>query len=137
MKKHATKQIGNADVKVDSTGKIVAVAGWDGRCVLVDHGSISPVMLISLKTHTLSIRLFSVKSFKSLGTLAYHRDTCNTLAFPFNETGDRREGEADSDDEEFGMSPVGRARKKAEGWLISGGKDRRIAIWQLKDFTRR
>jgi len=94
-------------------------------------------MLISSQTHTLSIRLFSVKSFKSLGTLAYHRDTCNTLAFPFNETEDRREGEADSDDEEFGMSPVGRARKKAEGWLISGGKDRRIAIWQLKDFTRR
>jgi hypothetical protein len=31
MKKYATKQIGNADVKVDSTGKIVAVAGWDGR----------------------------------------------------------------------------------------------------------
>ncbi|KAH8089136.1 WD40-repeat-containing domain protein [Filobasidium floriforme] len=114
MKKHATKQIGNADVKVDSTGKIVAVAGWDG-----------------------SIRLFSVKSFKSLGTLAYHRDMCNTLVFPFNETGDRREGEEDSEDEEYGTSSVGRARKKTEGWLVSGGKDRRIAIWQLKDFTRR
>jgi hypothetical protein len=31
MSKHSTKQIGNADVKVDPSGKVVAVAGWDGR----------------------------------------------------------------------------------------------------------
>jgi len=31
MSKHSTKQIGNADVKVDPNGKVVAVAGWDGR----------------------------------------------------------------------------------------------------------
>ena len=90
------------------------------------------------------IRLFSASSLKPLGILAYHRDTVHTLAFanPPLSKGDGivdsastveigGEDEEDSDDEaEDGR---GEARDR---WLASGGKDNRIALWALKDFTK-
>ena len=33
------------------------------------------------KALEIRVRLYSTKSFKSLGTLAYHKDNCHALAF--------------------------------------------------------
>ena len=87
-----------------------------------------------------SIRLFSASSLKALGTLAYHRETVQALAFanlPLTasiESGDEAStlelGDEDSDDDESEGARAGRQR-----WLASGGKDRRIALWALKDFS--
>lgn len=96
------------------------------------------------------IRLFSAASFKSLGTLSYHRESVAALAFanpqhaagllpapsaPPSDTIELErgaEGESasdDSDEEDTSLVP-------RERWLASGGKDRRIALWGLMDFGR-
>jgi hypothetical protein len=85
-----------------------------------------------------SIRLFSVKTFKPLGTLSYHRESCTTLVFPHsidNQIGPNvRAMEPDQDEgddrHEGGLRGVKR-------WLVSGGKDRRVALWELMDFGRK
>lgn len=115
---YSTKQIGNSSLAVSPDGRVVAVGGWDGR-----------------------IRLFSAATFKPLGTLAYHRESVQALAFGNRESnllsGADEEAsvlelgdESDSDDEQD--ADVGPRSR----WLASAGKDRRIALWSL-DFDRR
>ena len=92
------------------------------------------------------MRLFSVKTFKSLGTLVYHRETVNTIVFPHlvlqdatlakTGTGDDEE----DDDENVDMDGQTGIRGGVKGfgrWLGTGGKDRRVALWELRDFARR
>lgn len=125
MKAWSTKQIGHSSIAISPDDKVLAVGGWDGR-----------------------IRLFSAETGKPLGDLEYHRETVHALAFarpslPINtadveargEGGEStieigNESEEDEDDVE-GMEGV----HPRERWLASGGKDRRIALWGLKDFT--
>lgn len=104
------------------------------------------------------IRLYSIKSFKPLGTLDYHRDGVQALTFARNppppflppqtqsgegEVGSRpnvtpasvEEGDGagdDDEDEEFSNSEI-EARKR---WLVAGGKDGRISVWELIDFAK-
>lgn len=61
----------------------------------------------------LRIRLYSTKSFKHLGTLEYHKDNCQAIAFAR-----RAENSGDK-----------------ECWLAAGGKDGRISLWKL-DFRK-
>lgn len=107
-----------------------------------------------------SIRLYSAKTFKSLGTLAYHRQTVHTIAFPhLPRKGDlvtsqndsavgtedetsviefvEEEDEDSTADEEHGGANGRGMGKEAMRWMVSGGKDRRLALWQLKEFSRR
>jgi WD40 repeat protein len=117
----STKQIGNASLAISSSDTILAVGGWDGK-----------------------VRLFSAASGKPLGTLGYHRETVQCLAFPqaaMSESGETEVlldpstielGEEDSDEDD---EPGGRGGGK-ERWFVSGGKDRRVALWELMDFTR-
>jgi len=104
------------------------------------------------------IRLYSIKTFKSLGTLNYHKDGVQALSFARNAPppprpsqtpageggGGSRLGAApasaeggggadeDDEDEEFGNSEI-EARKR---WLVAGGKDGRISVWELMDFAK-
>lgn len=100
------------------------------------------------------IRLYSTKTFKPLGTLDYHKHGVQALAFARNAPlqpqtqgggdGDgsrsgvtpasvRQGGDADDDeDEEFSSSEI-EARKR---WLVAGGKDGRISVWELMDFAK-
>lgn len=85
-----------------------------------------------------SVRLFSTKSFKPLGTLPYHRDTCHVLAFansPAPPTSSssptEREEEEESDDDEEDEAGLVRGRDR---WLATGGTDARVAVWELIDF---
>ncbi|KAH9168819.1 WD40 repeat-like protein [Lactarius sanguifluus] len=55
---HRTKHPGNGAVAIHDKGRVCAIGGWDGR-----------------------VRLFSTKSFKSLGTLVHHKAGIQALAF--------------------------------------------------------
>ena len=159
--------------------------------------------------HVCSVRLFSTKSLKPLGTLAYHKVAVQTLAFAHawsplaphhhrdlptgragagrtgkggasdeqisllapdksdagksgdddaiaggddaadddtdegEDVGEGERGGGDDDDDDDGqeedededeMSAEEKARRAR--WLVSGGKDGRVAVWALMDFTR-
>lgn len=113
----STGHIGHASLAISPNGNVLAVGGWDGH-----------------------IRLFSSATGKPLGDLDYHRESIHALVFAHNtvtgidgemastiELGD----EEDSDDDENGGGGVNRER-----WLASGSKDRRVALWELMDFTK-
>ena len=101
------------------------------------------------------IRLYSIKTFKSLGTLDYHKNGIQAITFARSAPPASRpsqnwsggggvggvtpapagEGDAagdDDDDEEFSSSEI-EARKR---WLVAGGKDGRISVWELMDFAK-
>ncbi|KAH9052959.1 WD-40 repeat-containing protein [Lactarius deliciosus] len=108
---HRTKHPGNGAVAMHDEGRVCAIGGWDGR-----------------------VRLFSTKSFKSLGTLVHHKAGIQALAFAHtrlsvapacteegNADIDEGRGGRDDDDE---MTMGERARRAR--WLVSGGKDGRV-----------
>ena len=88
-----------------------------------------------------SIRLYSTKSFKPLGTLRYHKPSIQSLTFahdialtsasaqPSHPTQAREDGN-ESDDEDMDNEEKN-ARSR---WLISGSKDHRVSIWGLMAF---
>jgi ASTRA-associated protein 1 len=82
------------------------------------------------------VRLYSVKTLKPLGTLHYHKGGCQAIGFAktrFKElSGYAKEGDEAESDEEL---DEGDKRKRGQ-WLVSGGKDNRIAIWPLMSFTK-
>ncbi|OWZ28102.1 WD-repeat protein [Cryptococcus neoformans c45] len=137
IKPYATKQIGNSSIAISADDKVVAVGGWDGK-----------------------IRLFSAATSKPLGTLSSHRETVHALAFAHlpsspshsissddTETSTEAEtatettteypestvdlgddDDSDVDEEVDGIPP-------RERWLASGGKDGKVALWGLIDFS--
>ncbi|KAI0303688.1 WD40 repeat-like protein [Multifurca ochricompacta] len=88
-------------------GNVCAVGGWDGR-----------------------VRLFSTKSFKSLGTLIYHKTGVQALVFARACTRTHTRASPVADDEMSTEEKADRSR-----WLISGGKDGRVVVWALMGFS--
>ncbi|KAG9039927.1 ASTRA complex subunit [Tulasnella sp. JGI-2019a] len=79
------------------------------------------------------IRLYSIKSFKALGTLSYHTGVCQALAFARPCTSESHADVADEDEDDFGSSE----RERRSRWLASGGVDKRVAIWELLTFEQK
>ncbi|TFK27190.1 WD-40 repeat-containing protein [Coprinopsis marcescibilis] len=108
---HRTKHAGNACIALRDDGKVCAVGGWDG-----------------------SIRLFSTKSFKSLGALKYHKASCQALTFahydPANDTD--KGASIDKEEDEDDLDEIDEAERSL--WLLAGGKDNRLSIWSLITF---
>ena len=116
----STGHIGHASLALSPNEDVLAVGGWDGQ-----------------------IRLFSSATGKPLGDLGYHRESIHVLAFAHNPVQDANgtevestielgdEEDSDQDESSGGVSDVHRHR-----WLVSGSKDRRVAIWELMDFRR-
>ncbi|KIK57640.1 hypothetical protein GYMLUDRAFT_228597 [Collybiopsis luxurians FD-317 M1] len=104
-----TKHPGNGCVAIHDDGRVCAIGGWDGK-----------------------VRLYSTKSFKPLGTLKYHRDGCQALSFATSISVDSIPPQDDDDDDDM----LDEDKIKRGRWLISGGKDKRIAIWELISFER-
>ncbi|KAF8625568.1 hypothetical protein AX15_005330 [Amanita polypyramis BW_CC] len=105
---YRTKHPGNGSVAIHDEGRVCAVGGWDGR-----------------------IRLYSTKSFKPLGTLRYHKMACQTVEFTrtsyypgTNAVNEEEDGDEDEKDKE-----------KRSRWFVCGGKDHRVSIWELMDFS--
>ena len=85
-------------------------------------------------SYILRIRLYSTKSFKSLGTLKYHKTACQCLEFARSIQIEENPGveENDSDDEELSNEEkLNRSR-----WLVAGGKDNRVSVWFLISFNK-
>lgn len=78
------------------------------------------------------IRLYSARTLKPLGSLSYHVESCYALAFahPHSpvEIGHRIEDEDDGYDEGD--------KETRSRWLISAGKEGRIAFWVLDSFEK-
>jgi hypothetical protein len=80
------------------------------------------------------IRIHSTKALKLLGTLAYHKESCQAIRFArtYHPRLDELQENQGTDDDDMEDS-----EKEARGrWVISGGKDGRIAIWELGTFER-
>lgn len=103
---YKTKHPGNSSITISDDGKVCAIGSWDG-----------------------SIRLYSARTFKSLGTLRYHKTTCQVVIFAKSCQNDRLrlESETNSDDEML---------TEKDCWLIGGGKDCRVSIWSLMKFSK-
>ncbi|KAG9050939.1 ASTRA complex subunit [Tulasnella sp. UAMH 9824] len=106
---HRTKHPGNGTLVISPDGRVCAVGGWDGK-----------------------IRLYSTKSFKSLGSLDYHKGVLQSVAFAHPESTTPSPSSGDEDDDELGPED----KEKRTRWLISAGVDKRVAIWELMDFTK-
>ena len=86
------------------------------------------------------MRLYSTKTFKPLGTLSYHKKSCQAVAFARSEPrsigGDGGGERHEEDEDEYGdeMSEV--EKEERTRWLVSGGQDHRVTIWSLIDFGK-
>ncbi|KAL5525641.1 hypothetical protein ACEPAG_6977 [Sanghuangporus baumii] len=116
--KHRIKQAGNGSVALRSDGRVCAVGGWDGK-----------------------IRLFSTKTFKTLGTLSHHTKSCQALVFAHSsalssvpDTNVSRETEDENNDDDDDLTQE--EKEARTRWLASGSQDCRIAIWQLISFSK-
>ncbi|KAF5359701.1 hypothetical protein D9756_003344 [Leucocoprinus leucothites] len=109
---HKTKHPGNSSIAITDDGRVCAIGGWDG-----------------------SIRLYSTRTLKPLGTLRYHKSTCQAVEFARSTDGDQPEvqpqNEDGSDDEMSSEEKTKRSR-----WLLGGGKDCRVSIWSLIKFSK-
>lgn len=74
------------------------------------------------------IRLYSTKNLKPLGTLVYHKLSCQATEFA-RTTNTAIGGPKDDDFDEAETAERGR-------WLIAGNKDNRISIWSLMSFEK-
>ncbi|KAK0446436.1 WD-40 repeat-containing protein [Desarmillaria tabescens] len=104
---HRTNHPGNGAVAIRDDGRVCAVGGWDGR-----------------------IRLYSTKAFKPLGTLKYHKNGCQAVAFARTLSSHQ----ADVDEDEDGMSK--QETEERSRWLIGGAKDKLVTIWCLMTFNK-
>lgn len=91
------------------------------------------------------IRLYSTKSFKSLGTLDYHNDAAYAVAFAhphsvsMTEDASNRQDDENTDDENDENDDDGweaEDSKRREQWLVSAGKEGRVAFWELSTFEK-
>ncbi|KAG5724377.1 ASTRA-associated protein 1 [Termitomyces sp. T112] len=111
---HRTKHPGNAAIAIHDNERVCVVAGWDG-----------------------SLRLHSTRTMKLLGTLKYHKTSCQAAEFAHSLDAvttvsvDQKLNNSD-DDEEMGETE----KEERARWLIAGGKDNRVSIWTLIDFVK-
>ena len=75
------------------------------------------------------MRLFSTKSLKSLGTLDYHKKSCQAVVFA--RSGTDIESSDDSEDEMSAEEKLERTR-----WVVAGSQDNRVSIWPLISFEK-
>ncbi|KAH9481428.1 ASTRA-associated protein 1 [Psilocybe cubensis] len=114
---HATafrsKHAGNGSIAIRDDGRVCAAGGWDGK-----------------------IRLYSTKSFKSLGTLKYHKSACQCIefarAFTAPSLNKLTQNEEDDEYEDFSVEEMSERSR----WLVAGAKDNRISIWSLMSFEK-
>ncbi|KIP11199.1 hypothetical protein PHLGIDRAFT_100170 [Phlebiopsis gigantea 11061_1 CR5-6] len=105
---HRTKNPGNGAVTIRDDGRVCAVGGWDGR-----------------------VRLYSTKTLKALGTLEYHKKSCQAIAFAWYEHERSGPMEVDEDVEEEMSERADRRR-----WLAAGSQDNRVSLWSLISFEK-
>ncbi|KAF0533488.1 WD40 repeat-like protein [Gigaspora margarita] len=104
IKSTTIKYAGIAEVKIRSDGKIFATAGWDTK-----------------------IRIFSSKSMKPLAILSYHRESVYALAFSRIESMDEQDHDKSTEE----GKDLGNEERTEKHYLVGGGKDQRISLWEI------
>lgn len=99
--------------------------GWTVRSPASD-------LLTCVLTRDDSVRLFSTKSFKPLGTLKYHKDSCQALVFA-RPTPPGEEDDEDDEDDEYDEAQ----KEERSRWLVSASKDKLVSIWSLVSFDKK
>lgn len=130
-----TKYPGNGAVAFRADGRVVGVAGWDGSIRLYSTGQSRSTKFTggaSPKEETQSPQ--PLRKMRSLGKLDYFKESCFALAFS-DVTG--TSGDADSG----GLTVSGDAdddnsSTRCSRWLAVGGKNGRVAIWELSSFEK-
>ncbi|SPO38538.1 uncharacterized protein PSFLO_04016 [Pseudozyma flocculosa] len=109
-----TGKPGRAAVSVRNDDKVIAAAGWDGR-----------------------IRLHSSATLQELGSLDYHRDTVETLAF-FEHRGQQPGVDSDDDvEDDLGHHSGEDTQRRpleisqTQSALAAGGRDGKISLWHV------
>ena len=109
-----------------------------GVCVLLEGGTEGrhddPLgFLYLLLTKLVRVRLYSTRTLKALGTLDYHKKSCQAVAFAryLHERAGPLENEEDTEDE---MSEQERADRRR--WLVAGSQDNRVSMWSLISFEK-
>lgn len=77
------------------------------------------------------VRLYSTKTLKALGTLEYHKKSCQAIAFAWYEHERSGPMEVDEDVEEEMSERADRRR-----WLAAGSQDNRVSLWSLISFEK-
>ncbi|EGN98932.1 hypothetical protein SERLA73DRAFT_168506 [Serpula lacrymans var. lacrymans S7.3] len=121
-KVYRTKKPGNAAIAIRDDGKVCAIGGWDGK-----------------------VRLYSTKTMKPLGTLEYHKQSCQAVAFARSTPSMEKEHDSTvqsgllevTDDEESDDEMSEEEMRKRGLWLVAGGKDSRLSVWTLMSFDKR
>ncbi|KIK95219.1 hypothetical protein PAXRUDRAFT_827218 [Paxillus rubicundulus Ve08.2h10] len=112
-----TRYPGNAAIAIRDDGRVCAIGGWDGK-----------------------VRLYSAKSFKSLGTLVCHKENCQALTFTSSlnnistaqDSGDKTLNETEDDEDDM----TDEEKQQRARWLVVAGKDYRVSIWGLMSFAK-
>ncbi|KAF8602882.1 WD40 repeat-like protein [Ceratobasidium sp. AG-I] len=130
----ATKYPGNSAVAFRADGRVAGVAGWDGAIRLYSTGQPS---LSKLKDETQSKEESQqpgslLRKMRSLGTLDYFKESCFALAFS-GATGNASSSEFSASG---GAGDV-ESSTRCSNWLVVGGKNGRVAIWELDSFEKR
>ncbi|KAI0703464.1 WD40 repeat-like protein [Cytidiella melzeri] len=109
---HRTKYPGNASIAIRDDGRVCAVGGWDGK-----------------------IRLYSTKTLKPLGTLNYHKKSCQIVVFARSvEVEEAAAAAQDSVEFEDDMSEA--EKEERTRWLAAGSTDCRVSLWRLMSFEK-
>ena len=80
------------------------------------------------------VRLYSTKTLKPLGTLDYHKKSCQAVAFArYRHAQTSAADDADEDeDDEFSEEEKAERRR----WLVAGSQDSRVSVWSLISFEQ-
>lgn len=155
-----TKHPGNGAVAFHDDGRVCAIGGWDGRVRLYSTKTFKALGTLIYHKDTLQALSF----FRARPVAARHRHqhypidsagcggecgarvadiSADTNASRSDDVDDGEDNVVDDDcndadegnDEEDEMSGEEKARRSR--WLVSGGKDGRVVVWALMDFTAR
>nr|GAT60869.1 WD40 repeat-containing protein [Mycena chlorophos] len=104
---HRTKHPKNGSIAIRDDGRVCAIGGWDG-----------------------SVRLYSTKTLKPLGSLRYHKSGCQAVEFAHTES--LASNAIVDEDDELTVSE----RETRGRWLAVASKDHRVSLWTLMSFEK-
>ena len=112
--------------------KFVQLADGTGSAY---HG-LTPRLCSHLVSYSPRIRLYSTRTLKPLGTLKYHKTGCQAVEFArsIESVGTAGNYYTGEDEDQYEMSEEEKAERVR--WLVGGGKDSRVTMWQLTSFEK-
>ncbi|KAI9052897.1 hypothetical protein LZ554_003169 [Drepanopeziza brunnea f. sp. 'monogermtubi'] len=115
LKTLQSRHSGQQGLVIRNDGKVFATAGWDSR-----------------------VRVYSVKAFKELAVLKWHKEGCYSVAFSDVESESVIENDTAGESKDLvrreGAMTVREERlwkAKTAHWLAAGSKDGKVSLWDI------